>query len=254
MKQVMDYFKTAAGPSTAGLKSPKPRKDLDIKLIKASQRYQEAESIKEVVYEHEGAFPGKESTFICIACQKDDSADERAKVRLCQACPFLFILLTGNSLKLVLTTKQSRRFACKRGLILHLNGPFHSGYSHWRRLRKQDAVQVLAISKEMSASATASTASNNGNSTSKSKVKANIKSHDNEPKLTFHCPYPFCRSGSAGWSSLHELVAHVGGSDERTESLDHEQRKWMDGWGDTAWLMNEDASRMVTEVEGRYPD
>ena len=100
-------------------------------------------------------------------------------------------------------------------------------------------------------------------------------------KLRYYCPYPFCSAGSAGdavgesegdggdergssgiigrgnasgsgWSSIHELVAHVQASDTESESLVHEHAKWADGWADCTWLRNEEAELMIREVERLY--
>lgn len=167
---------------------------------------------------------------------------------------------------------------------MHINGSFHSSYSRWRRLRVQDAEQVLALSGEMcsdSSSTNTSSASDPFNlspTLSASCSKANVtkkgskKKRDDQKKkeaekekqkekekekpkeqkkrnLTFYCPYPFCASiNHAGFKSLDELVAHVEGSSEDAESLNHEQQKWVDGWGGEGWVINERAGEMVKEV------
>lgn len=157
---------------------------------------------------------------------------------------------------------QSQKFWSKDGIAMHLHGPFHSPYSHWRRLRMQEATQFAALAAEEVECATAnvnghlsasseSNRNNAGPSKPRVKFNANTTVEKVKPKLIFYCPYPFCRSGGEGWKSLHELVAHVEGSSEETEDLCHEYAKWGDGWGGDDWLVNSKAKEMVLEMEAR---
>lgn len=63
--------------------APAPaRPTLNADLIEASKRYQQAETIKETVYQNEGWFPGLEPRHTCHVCEKDGSVQEKEKVRV----------------------------------------------------------------------------------------------------------------------------------------------------------------------------
>lgn len=69
-------------PSPVPRAPAQARPILDPNLINASKRYQQAETIKETVYQNEGWFPGIEPRYTCHVCEKDGSGKEKDKVRV----------------------------------------------------------------------------------------------------------------------------------------------------------------------------